>query len=115
MAVNLTKGAIEHCIQVRNKQGFAKDKPLRFGVRMGGCSGMEYDVKFDEVRENDKQFEFSTAKSEPLNVVVDPKSYLFINNVVVDYQVTFMDSKFVFNNPNATASCGCGTSFDVKK
>ncbi len=110
----MTQNAITHCIAVRKKQGFAESHCLRLAVRTGGCAGMEYDVSFVETKqEKDKSFEFMTESGETLHVVIDPKSYLFINGVEVDYQVTFMDSKFIFNNPNAASACGCGTSFKV--
>jgi iron-sulfur cluster assembly protein len=111
MPLTMTPEAIEHCLAIQKKQHLPPTQVLRLGVRSGGCAGMEYDVRFDEPKINDKQFEFRGSDGQVLKVVVDPKSYLFLNQVEVDYQVSFMDSKFVFNNPLATQSCGCGTSF----
>ena len=80
---------------------------LRMGVRGGGCSGMTYDLQFDsELRKHDKQFEVEGVK-----VVVDVKSYLYLNGTTLDYVTQGLTGGFTFVNPNAKASCGCGTSF----
>ena len=80
---------------------------LRMGVRGGGCSGMTYDLQFDnELRKHDKQFEVDGVK-----VVVDVKSYLYLNGTTLDYVKQGLTGGFTFVNPNAKSSCGCGTSF----
>jgi iron-sulfur cluster assembly protein len=80
---------------------------LRMGVRGGGCSGMTYDLQFDsELRKHDKQFEVDGVK-----VVVDVKSYLYLNGTTLDYVTQGLTGGFTFVNPNAKSSCGCGTSF----
>ena len=80
---------------------------LRMGVRGGGCSGMTYDLQFDnELRKHDKQFEIDGVK-----VVVDVKSYLYLNGTTLDYVTQGLTGGFTFVNPNAKSSCGCGTSF----
>jgi iron-sulfur cluster assembly protein len=80
---------------------------LRMGVRGGGCSGMTYDLQFDnELRKHDKQFEVDGVK-----VVVDLKSYLYLNGTTLDYVTQGLTGGFTFVNPNAKSSCGCGTSF----
>ena len=77
------------------------------GVRGGGCSGMTYDLQFDsELRKHDKQFEVDGVK-----VVVDVKSYLYLNGTTLDYVTQGLTGGFTFVNPNAKSSCGCGTSF----
>ena len=82
---------------------------LRLMVKGGGCSGMLYDMKIVEgAEEKDKVFEV-----EGVRVIVDPKSYLFLSGVVVDFKESLMGRGFVFENPNASNSCGCGTSFSV--
>ncbi len=114
MALTFTPNAIEHLAKVRMDQKFEGDVPLRLSLKGGGCAGFEYHVAFDrEDHKGDRRFTFSGPAGEVLGVVVDPKSYLFLNGIEVDFQKTLMDSKFVFNNPNATRTCGCGTSFDV--
>jgi len=114
MPVTLTPSAVEHLEKVRVDQRLDADVPLRLGLKGGGCAGFEYHVAFDkEEQKGDRQFTFKGLDYESLLVVVDPKSYFFLNGIEVDFQKTVMDSKFVFNNPNATRTCGCGTSFDV--
>jgi len=80
---------------------------LRLGVLGGGCSGLSYQFKFaPEPRPRDHVFEFEDVK-----VFVDPKSMLFLDGMTLDWQDSLMQSGFVFNNPHATKSCGCGSSF----
>ena len=80
---------------------------LRLGVLGGGCSGLSYQFKFDtKERPTDKVYEYDGVK-----IFVDPKSLLYLNGMTLDYQESLMQSGFVFDNPNAKKSCGCGTSF----
>jgi iron-sulfur cluster assembly protein len=82
---------------------------LRLGVKGGGCSGMSYVLAFDEKpRESDKVFEI-----EGLTVFVDPKSLFYLAGTTLDFNDTLNARGFVFNNPNATRTCGCGHSFGV--
>lgn len=87
------------------------DKPetgLRLIVKGGGCSGLSYDMNFDKMKTGDHEFDF-----ENLKVYVDPKSYLYLNGITLDYKDTLQDKGFKFINPNAAKSCGCGESFSV--
>jgi iron-sulfur cluster assembly protein len=80
---------------------------LRLGVQGGGCSGLSYSIRFDtQPRERDKVYEF-----EGVRVFVDPKSFLYLSGMTLDYEETLMRQGFVFNNPHAQKSCGCGSSF----
>ena len=80
---------------------------LRLGVLGGGCSGLSYQFKFDaRPRSTDKVFE-----SDGVKVFVDPKSYLYLHGLTLDYKESLLQSGFVFENPNAKKTCGCGTSF----
>jgi iron-sulfur cluster assembly protein len=82
---------------------------LRLGVLGGGCSGLSYQFKFaPEARPRDHVFEFEDVK-----VFVDPKSMVFLDGMTLDWQDSLMQSGFVFQNPHATKSCGCGTSFSA--
>jgi iron-sulfur cluster assembly protein len=82
---------------------------LRLGVKGGGCSGMSYSVGFDtKPRERDNIFEFDGVR-----VFVDPKSFVYLKGMKLDYEETLMRQGFNFINPNSTKSCGCGTSFSV--
>jgi iron-sulfur cluster assembly protein len=83
---------------------------LRLGVLGGGCSGLSYQFKFaPEPRARDLVFEFEGD----VRVFVDPKSILFLDGMTLDWQDSLMQSGFVFHNPHATKSCGCGTSFSA--
>jgi iron-sulfur cluster assembly protein len=80
---------------------------LRLGVQGGGCSGLSYNIRFDtQPRERDRIFQFNDVR-----VFVDPKSFIYLHGMTLDYQETLMQQGFVFTNPNSTKSCGCGTSF----
>jgi len=96
------------------RQAFAKqgvDGVLRLGVLGGGCSGLSYQFKFDtKTRANDHIFEFGEEGAR-VRIAIDPKSMLYLHGLTLDYQETLMQSGFVFHNPNAHKSCGCGTSF----
>ncbi len=82
---------------------------LRLGVLGGGCSGLSYQFKFAaEPRPRDLVFTF-----EDVRVFVDPKSILFLDGMTLDWHDSLMQSGFVFQNPHATKSCGCGTSFSA--
>jgi iron-sulfur cluster assembly protein len=88
-----------------NKPGMA----IRIGVVGGGCSGLTYKVDpADDPQEKDKVFE-----KDGIRVFVDPKSYLYLAGVELDYEESLTQSGFRFNNPNAKGACGCGTSFSV--
>ena len=94
------------------REAFEREKVtggLRLGVLGGGCSGLSYQFKFDtKERPTDKVFEYDGVK-----IYVDPKSLLYLNGMVLDYQESLMQSGFVFDNPNAKKACGCGTSFSA--
>jgi len=83
---------------------------LRLGVRGGGCSGLTYAVNFDtRVRERDRIFEYDGG----VKILVDPKSFIYLHGMVLDYEESLMHTGFVFENPNAKKACGCGTSFSA--
>jgi iron-sulfur cluster assembly protein len=83
------------------------DGGLRLGVVGGGCSGLSYKFKFEsQPRPTDNVFEVEGVK-----LMVDPKSFEYLNGLVLDFKDTLMERAFVFHNPNATKSCGCGKSF----
>src|SRR5260221_255733 len=105
--IRVTPKAVEKIRQAFEKQGVTG--ALRLGVLGGGCSGLSYQFRFDtKERPTDKVFEFDGVK-----IYVDPKSLLYLNGMVLDYQESLMQSGFVFDNPNAKKACGCGTSFSA--
>lgn len=108
MAMNLTEAAVKQARQIMASQNL-ENAYLRMGVKGGGCSGLSYSLEFDnEVGPHDKVFEI-----DGLKVVVDAKSYLYLNGTTLDYVTQGLTGGFTFLNPNAKASCGCGSSFSV--
>jgi len=105
--IHLTEAA-----QAEIKRLMEKDKRegagLRVGVKGGGCSGLSYTMDFDTRRDTDKVFE-----ENGVAVLVDPKSYLYLAGMTLDYKEGLMDKGFKFINPNASRSCGCGESFSA--
>ena len=82
---------------------------LRIAVRGGGCSGMQYDLRWDQaVREKDRLYERDGAR-----VVVDPKSYIYLVGTVLEYEQGMLQSGFKLSNPRVKSTCGCGESFTV--
>jgi iron-sulfur cluster assembly protein len=90
------------------KEGISPEEGgLRLGVMGGGCSGLSYSIKFDtRPRERDRVYEFDGVR-----VFVDPKSFLYLHGMTLDYEETLMRQGFNFINPNSTRACGCGSSF----
>jgi iron-sulfur cluster assembly protein len=106
--VRLTKKAIEMAKAALVKRG-TPGASLRLGVRGGGCSGVSYAIEFsDKVRDRDHKFDF-----DGLQVVVDPKSLVYLRGAVLDYEIKLMQHGFNFVNPNEKSSCGCGESFQI--
>ena len=89
---------------------------LRVGVRSGGCSGMSYTMDFVnsvDVQECDEVYEYQTLEGTSFRVVCDPKSLLYIYGMQLDFSNELIGGGFNFTNPNATQTCGCGSSFAV--
>lgn len=108
--IGVTEKAIRKIRQAFDKQGV--DGVLRLGVLGGGCSGLSYQFKFDtKTRPTDHVYEFGDDAGGRVRIAVDPKSMLYLHGMTLDYQETLMQSGFLFHNPNAKKSCGCGTSF----
>ncbi len=106
--INITEKALEHIRGVMQKEGIDPAQGgLRLGVQGGGCSGLSYNVRFDtQPRERDRIFEYGEIR-----VFVDPKSFIYLSGMTVEWEETLMHRGFVFQNPNAKKSCGCGSSF----
>ena len=84
-------------------------KCLRVAVEGGGCSGFQYEISMEsDVKENDL-----ILSENDCRVVIDPISLEFLSGAIIDFKEELIGSKFVIDNPNATSSCGCGTSFSV--
>jgi iron-sulfur cluster assembly accessory protein len=84
------------------------EQPLRVAVEGGGCSGFQYEIKLDDPAEDDLVLEKNGAR-----VVIDPVSLPFLADAEIDFADELIGARFVVRNPNATASCGCGTSFSM--
>lgn len=108
--LQVTPSAVRRIRVILAKEGISLDEGgLRLGVKGGGCSGLSYSVGFDaRPRESDNIFTF-----EDVRVFVDPKSYVYLRGMTLDYEETLIRQGFNFINPNSTRSCGCGTSFSV--
>jgi len=104
MAVDQAAARIGKLVTEKGQAGAG----LRVKVVGGGCSGLTYKMDLDEIRQGDKVFEHAGAK-----LVVDRKSFLYLNGTVLDYQDGLMSSGFSLRNPNVKRTCGCGSSFVV--
>ncbi len=109
MAVGLSERAVKELRRILDDQSMPAGTALRVGVQGGGCSGFSYTLGFDDtVAETDQINEV-----EGVRVVCDPKSFLYLNGTLVDFEDNLMGRGFKFTNPNASKSCGCGESFSV--
>jgi iron-sulfur cluster assembly protein len=103
--IEVTPKAVEKIREAFRREGV--EGALRLGVLGGGCSGLSYQFKFDtKQRPTDNVFEFDGVR-----ILVDPKSLLYLKGMTLDWKDSLIHSGFVFENPNAKKSCGCGTSF----
>ena len=105
--VTITPTAVEKLKMIRAEKGI-QEEGLRIRVSGGGCSGFQYQLAFDNTKPGDKVFEHDGVK-----ILVDPKSYLFLNNSEVDYTDSLYGAGFAIKNPNAKSTCGCGQSFSA--
>ena len=109
MAIELSEAARSQVKALKEAQKLPETVFLRMGVKGGGCSGLSYLLEFDtEKGPHDKEFEIDGVK-----VVVDKKSYLYLNGTTLDYVKEGLQGGCTFVNPQAKSSCGCGTSFSA--
>ncbi len=110
MAIELTERAAQEVKTILEQNSLPAEKSyLRLGVKGGGCSGFSYALDLTENKnDNDEEWEVHGVK-----VICDPQSYVYLKGVSVDFKDEVMGRGFVFNNPNATGSCGCGSSFSA--
>ena len=108
--LQVTPSAVKRIRAILAKENISLEAGgLRLGVKGGGCSGMSYSIGFDAgPRERDNIFNF-----DGVQVFVDPKSFVYLKGMTLDYEETLMRQGFNFHNPNSARSCGCGTSFSV--
>jgi len=108
--IKVSDTAKKKVIELMKDDGFDSTTDfIRVGVKSGGCSGLSYDLKFDkEQKEEDKVFEDNDVK-----IIVDKKSFLYLIGTTLEYSGGLNGAGFVFNNPNANRTCGCGESFSL--
>ncbi len=107
--ISITDKAKEHLISFRAEEGKSEGHHVRVSVKGGGCSGLMYDLGFDdEINEADKVFE-----DKGLKILVDKKSILYLLGTTLDFTDGLNGKGFQFINPNASRTCGCGESFSI--
>ena len=107
--IRITPRAVEEVKRIKSENSIPDGYGLRLGVKGGGCSGFTYVLAFDEnTREGDK-----TLDIQGIKVFIDPKSLFYLSGTELDFSEGLNGRGFVFNNPQATKTCGCGSSFGV--
>jgi len=107
--ITVSEEAKQHALELMKEGGHSADSFIRVGVEGGGCSGLSYKLEFDSaMKEGDQVFE-----DKGIKVVVDRKSFLYLVGTELQYSGGLNGKGFVFNNPNASRTCGCGESFSV--
>ena len=108
--IKVSDHAKEKAIQLMTEDGFKPFEDfIRVGVKSGGCSGLEYVLKFDNVKtDSDQVFEDNGIK-----IIIDKKSVLYLAGTILEFSAGLNGKGFVFNNPNANRTCGCGESFSL--
>ena len=112
--IQITDPAMLQLSKLCGDQG--DEQILRVGVRSGGCSGMSYTMDFvpaSEIEEGDEVYDYAAPSGAAFRVVCDPKSLLYIYGMQLDFSTALIGGGFNFTNPNATQTCGCGSSFAV--
>ena len=108
--IKVSESASKRIVDMMKDDGFdAAADYVRVGVKSGGCSGLSYDLTFDKsIDENDKVFEDNNVK-----IAVEKKSFLYLAGTILEFSGGLNGKGFVFNNPNASRTCGCGESFSL--
>lgn len=108
--IKVSKTAKTKISQLMTESGFdVSDDFVRVGVKSGGCSGLSYELDFDNSKgESDKLFEDNDVK-----IIIDKKSFLYLIGTTLEYSGGLNGKGFIFNNPNANRTCGCGESFSL--
>ncbi len=108
--IQVSETAKKRVVNLMTEEGYDATKDyVRVGVKSGGCSGLSYELKFDnKIDESDKVFEDNDVR-----ILVDKKSFLYLVGTILEYSGGLNGKGFVFNNPNAQRTCGCGESFSL--
>ena len=107
--IQITDKASEQLGKLRIEEGHSKDANIRVSVKGGGCSGLMYDLDFDEKKSD----EDDTFQDKGITIVVDKKSLLYLLGTTLDFTDGLNGNGFQFINPNASRTCGCGESFSI--
>ena len=108
LPIRFTNGAISEIKRLMNEPGFDTTQYLRVGVKGGGCSGMSYVLGFDAKKDNDSVYDF-----EGLTFIMEKAHEMYLYGMEIDWQNGLNNRGFTFKNPNASTTCGCGSSFGV--
>ena len=106
--INLTEAAVSEVKRLMTEPNFEQGKILRVGVKGGGCSGMTYVLDFDTKKENDTIYE-----KDGVNFIIDNSQSIYLFGMEIEWEGGLNSRGFTFKNPNASSTCGCGTSFAV--
>lgn len=106
--VNLTERAARQVREIKKKESLDDELYLRVAVEGGGCSGLSYKLGFDIKTDEDE-----VVESQGMEIVINPKHLMYLEGIVIDYPDGLDARGFTFDNPNASESCGCGSSFAV--
>lgn len=108
--IQVSETAKKRVVNLMTEEGYDATKDyVRVGVKSGGCSGLSYELKFDnKIEDSDKVFEDNNIR-----IIVDKKSFLYLVGTILEYSGGLNGKGFVFNNPNAQRTCGCGESFSL--
>ncbi len=106
--VEITEKAQGQILKITENEQNLESKGLRLAVVGGGCSGLQYKIEFSDIKDKD-----NIQKVDDISVVIDPKSSIYLKGVTLDFEDGLNGKGFVFKNPNATNTCGCGESFSI--
>ncbi|MEO8413477.1 MAG: iron-sulfur cluster assembly accessory protein [Ginsengibacter sp.] len=106
--VSFTNGAVTEIKRLMNQESFDSQKFLRVGVKGGGCSGMSYILDFENKTDKDEYFEI-----EGISCIINPAHSIYLTDMEINFEGGLNSRGFTFNNPNASSTCGCGSSFGV--
>jgi iron-sulfur cluster assembly protein len=106
--INITASAGAQLNRIKSEQNIPDDHALRVGVKGGGCSGFSYILGFDKVKDRDQRYTVSG-----LDIIIDKAHAIYLLGIEIDWMDGLNNRGFIFNNPNAKDTCGCGTSFSA--
>lgn len=108
LPIQLTEGAIKEVKHLLKEMNLSEGHGLRLGVKGGGCSGFSYLLDFDQAKESDNVYTIENVK-----VMIDKSQEMYLFGTILDFKLGLENRGFVFNNPNAESTCGCGSSFSA--